>query len=174
LKFRFFKVNFSLFEASLFKTSARIGYEFVYEAIYRLTGFRVHVNDLIYKIYDKLPKVQEALTQDAYETPIHCCIYENRKRDLAKTNLMSSSLENNKKPQTSQPLVSYCSMNQRENMDENGVRPIIPCVLLNNAADCGNSAKSVSMRVTSVKIILSAMWYVKCSYNTALFNLILI
>lgn len=47
------------------------------------------MNNLIYKIYDKLPAIQSALTCDPYETPVHCCIYENRKRDLSKTDLMS-------------------------------------------------------------------------------------
>lgn len=62
--------------------------------IHKSTGYKVHVNNLIYKIYDKLPAIQSALTIDPYETPVHCCIYENRKRDLAKTDLMSKSCLN--------------------------------------------------------------------------------
>ena len=65
--------------------------------IHKTTGYKVHVNNLIYKIYDKLPAVQAALTVDPYETPVHCCIYENRKRDLSKSDLMKSSLCNNAK-----------------------------------------------------------------------------
>jgi hypothetical protein len=76
------------------KTSARIGYEYVYQEIFNETGYKVHVNDLIYKIYDKLPKIQESLTVDAYATPIHCCIYENKKRDVSKSDLMCSAFKN--------------------------------------------------------------------------------
>jgi hypothetical protein len=53
------------------KTSARIGYEYVFQEIYKNTGFKIHVNDLIYKIYDRLPVIQSCLTRDPYETPIH-------------------------------------------------------------------------------------------------------
>jgi len=71
------------------KTSARIGYEYVLQQINESTGYKIHVNELIYQIYDKLPAIQSFLTLDSRETPIHSCIYENRKRDLAKTDLMS-------------------------------------------------------------------------------------
>ena len=72
------------------KTSARIGYEYVYQEVYRAFGWRVHVNELIYKIYDQLPLIQDALTRDPHETPVHACIYENRKRCAARTDLMTA------------------------------------------------------------------------------------
>lgn len=129
-----------------FKTSARIGYEYVYQTIYQKTGFRVHVNDLIYKIYDKLPQVQEALTRDPYETPIHCCIYENRKRDLAKTNLMCSSLTNSQ-AQLYNPI--------NKELRVSSTQPMIPCVCVNsNDSNC-----VVSPKIESIKVILSAMWF---------------
>ncbi len=50
------------------------------------------MNDLIFKLYDKLPTIQSILTKDPKSTPIHACVYESRKRDLAKTNLMTSPI----------------------------------------------------------------------------------
>ena len=107
------------------KTSARIGYEFVYQEIHRLTGFKVHVNELIYKIYDQLPAIQASLTLDPFETPVHACIYENKKRDRAKTDLMSPSCVNN-------PMNGTSPVKERKSYSVNCqsnevVRPLLPC-----------------------------------------------
>lgn len=75
--------------------------------IFSNTGYKVHVNNLIYKIYDKMPMIQSSLTVDPYETPIHCCIYENKKRDVSKTDLMSSPF-GNKKQQTCNVRNDFC------------------------------------------------------------------
>ena len=132
------------------KTSARIGYEYVYQEIHRCTGFRIHVNDLIYKIYDQLPAIQASLTRDPYETPIHACIYENRKRDLAKTDLMTSSLPQSKSSSlTKMTKKTYLSTFES---DDRGVKPQLPC--------CSQVASSAqTFKVECVKIILSAMWF---------------
>lgn len=120
------------------KTSARIGYEYVLQEMNRATGYKVHVNELIYQIYDKLPVIQSFLTLNPRETPLHCCIYENRKRDAAKTDLMSCPYSERKS------YLSSCS-SQSE--------PIYPCELVNSS--CG----STNRKVNAVKVILSAMWF---------------
>jgi hypothetical protein len=122
------------------KTSARIGYEYVLQQIYQFTGYKIHVNELIYQIYEQLPAIRSFLTLDSRETPIHSCIYENRKRDEAKTDLMSCPFSERK-----------CYM---RNMDTKcSDDPIYPCELL-------NSNKTTSkIKVNAVKIILSAMWF---------------
>ncbi|CAF0980439.1 unnamed protein product [Brachionus calyciflorus] len=127
------------------KTSARIGYEYIYQEINRVTGYKIHVNDLIYKLYEKLPQIQNILTSDPYETPIHCCIYENRKRDLAKTDLMTSGL--NSKAEKA----SYENLSKKVDSS----KPIIPCVL---DYDDEKSFKK-PLKVNAVKVILSAMWF---------------
>ena len=129
------------------KTSARIGYEYVYQEIYKNTKYKVHVNDLIYKIYDQLPLIQETLTRNPYETPIHCCIYENRKRDVAKTDLMSSSLSKDAKSRKSystNSLSTCCSKN----------KTLIPCQLTKE-----NEKFYDKTKINACKIILSAMWF---------------
>jgi hypothetical protein len=128
-----------------FKTSARIGYEYVYQEIYNRTGFKVHVNDLIFKIYEKLPQIQACLTTNPYETPIHSCIYENRKRDAAKTDLMSSALNSKEKKAYNAPISA-------QSKAKNSLKPLIPCLL------CSDD-KFHSLKVNAVKVILSAMWF---------------
>jgi hypothetical protein len=128
------------------KTSARIGYEYVFQEIFKHTGFKIHVNDLIFKIYDKLPVIQNCLTRDPYETPIHSCVYENRKKDLAKTDLMSSSLDGVKKPYTG-------GMNRCVCADPR--KPLIPCMI----NDENKHELRKPLKVHAVKIILSAMWF---------------
>lgn len=59
-----------------------IGYEYVFQEINRSTDFKIHVNDLIFQVYDQLPEVQSLLTTNARSTPIHMCIYENRRKTL--------------------------------------------------------------------------------------------
>ena len=127
------------------KTSARIGYEYVFQEINRATGFKIHVNDLIFKIYEQLPVIQSILTQDAKSTPIHACIYENRKRDQAKTDLMESSLNSRKAMKK-----SY--LNGMECLDE----PMLPCELV-ASTEC-DSIKT-PQGIQSAKVILSAMWF---------------
>ena len=120
------------------KTSARIGYEYVLQQINESTGYKIHVNELIYQIYNKLPAIQSFLTLDSRETPIHSCIYENRKRDLAKTDLMSLPYSERK---------SYLNKLDQE------LVPLYPCELLNS------NKKASNVKVNAVKIILSAMWF---------------
>jgi hypothetical protein len=140
------------------KTSARIGYEYVYQEINRATGFKIHVNDLIYKVYEQLPELQNVLTLDPYETPVHACIYENRKRDLAKTDLMSSSLHNSsatcKKKSYSASL--NCVTLNRPILDCNK-KLQLPCTMLDS--DVTKSPVSSSTKVNAIKVILSAMWF---------------
>ena len=73
------------------KTSARIGYEFVYREINRLTRHKIHVNDSIYKLYDQLPEVQDILTLDPFSTKIHSCINDCTGLHLPKTSTSSLS-----------------------------------------------------------------------------------
>ncbi len=122
------------------KTSARIGYEYVLQKINESTGYKIHVNELIYQIYEKLPAIQMFLTLDSRQTPIHACIYENRKRDLAKTDLMSLPYAERK---------SYLTKLNTDSL------PIYPCELINdNRKNTNNNVK-----INAVKIILSAMWF---------------
>jgi hypothetical protein len=133
------------------KTSARIGYEYVYQEINRHTGLKVHVNELIYKIYDQLPAIQSALTLDPYSTPIHACIYENKKRDQSKTDLMSPSVVMNEKNlnQTKMKKSYLATKSDPASSDiSSKFKPLLPC-----CCDLGG------FKVNCVKIILSAMWF---------------
>ena len=135
------------------KTSARIGYEYVYKEIHNRLGFKIHVNQLIYKIYDKLAEIQKVLTLNPYETPIHSCIYENRKRDLAKTDLMSSSQG------TSRASAKPCAYSGSESYGEtikypNEFNLDLPCEPFCNAS---NGKRGV--KINAAKVILSAMWF---------------
>ena len=120
------------------KTSARIGYEYVLHEINRTTGYKIHVNELIYEIYKELPEIQSFLTLDPRETPIHSCIYENRKRDQSKTDLMSCP---------------YSEPKAYLKKSDSKLEPIYPCEFINT------SHSVAKMRVNAVKIILSAMWF---------------
>lgn len=133
------------------KTSARIGYEYVYQEIYKHTGYKTHVNDLIFKIYDKLPVIQSCLTQDPYSTPIHCCVYENRKREAAKTDLMSSTIFGGER----KPYTVHISNSPVKSQSDTR-RPIIPCLITSE-----NMQKELArpLRVHAAKVILSAMWF---------------
>jgi hypothetical protein len=138
-------VEKSYFENCIYmKTSARIGYEYVYQEIYRSTGHKTHVNDLIYTIYEQMPMVQACLTKDPYETPIHACIYENKKRDAAKTDLMCSPLSKTSKPYSAPISKNFHKINQ-----------ILPCTLnKENEHEYYRANK-----INAVKVILSAMWF---------------
>ncbi len=126
------------------KTSARIGYEYIYQEIYRSTGHKTHVNDLIYRIYDQMPMVQSCLTLDPYETPIHACIYENKKRDAAKTDLMCSPLSKTCKPYSAPISQGLHKANH-----------ILPCTLTKENEHEYYRAN----KINAVKVILSAMWF---------------
>ncbi|CAF3835457.1 unnamed protein product [Rotaria magnacalcarata] len=55
------------------KTSARVGYEYIYTSLYHRFGMLIHVNHEQYHLYDYLPQVQQALTTDGSRTRIHAC-----------------------------------------------------------------------------------------------------
>ena len=55
------------------KTSARVGYEYIFTSVYRHFGTRLHVHSEQYHLYDCLPQVQQALTTDAVDTQMHVC-----------------------------------------------------------------------------------------------------
>lgn len=131
------------------KTSARIGYEYVYQEIHRQTGYKIHVNELIYKIYDQLPAIQSSLTLDPFETPIHACIYENKKRDQSKTDLMSPSIFLNNSTIKSPLKIRKSYLPDLSLSTDNQLKPLLPC--------CQTMAQG--FKVNSVKIILSAMWF---------------
>jgi len=130
------------------KTSARIGYEYVYQEIHRQTGFKIHVNELIFKIYDQLPAIQSSLTLDPFETPIHACIYENRKRDQAKTDLMSPSVCKNNCAIKSPVKMRKSYLTDHTSSPDNQFKPSLPCCQMTQG-----------FKVNCVKIILSAMWF---------------
>lgn len=119
------------------KTSARIGYEFAYKEINARTNFKIHVNELIYRIYDQLPDIQSALTLDPFETPIHACVFENKKRVMARGDLMPSLTK---------------SLSEKS---PNNDIPLLPCQL-----DLENiKAKDKKLNINFIKVILSAMWF---------------
>jgi DNA cross-link repair 1C protein len=64
------------------QTSARIGYETIFDQINKTTGFKIHVNESIYKLYEKLPSIQSLLTLDPHETPIHSCLTSANKMPI--------------------------------------------------------------------------------------------
>ena len=55
------------------KTSARVGYEYVYTRLHQHFGIFIHVNSEQYQLYNCLPHVQQALTTDPTSTRIHAC-----------------------------------------------------------------------------------------------------
>nr|QNH68099.1 artemis [Brachionus koreanus] len=120
------------------KTSARIGYEFVFQEINRSTGFKIHVNNLIYHLYDKIPAIKSIFTLDPYETPIHSCIFDNRNRK-------------------SDTLFEFERKKKLEKFDvmKSKNKPLIPCLIEDDKA---NEFK-IPVEINAVKIILSAMYF---------------
>ncbi|UJR27594.1 hypothetical protein I4U23_008875 [Adineta vaga] len=55
------------------KTSARVGYEYIYISLYQHFGIPIHVNSEQYHLYNCLPQVQQALTIDGQRTRLHAC-----------------------------------------------------------------------------------------------------
>ena len=55
------------------KTSARVGYEYIYTKVYQHTGQLIHVHAEQYQLYNCLPQVQQALTTNGNITRIHAC-----------------------------------------------------------------------------------------------------
>jgi hypothetical protein len=55
------------------KTSARVGYEYIYTKLHQHLGVFIHVNPEQYQLYNCLPQVQQALTTDGSRTRIHAC-----------------------------------------------------------------------------------------------------
>lgn len=55
------------------KTSARVGYEYVYMKLYEHFRVLIHVNPEQYQLYNCLPKVQRVLTINPNATRIHAC-----------------------------------------------------------------------------------------------------
>ncbi|CAF0802947.1 unnamed protein product [Adineta ricciae] len=55
------------------KTSARVGYEYIYMSLYRHFAIPIHVSTEQYHLYDCLPQVQQALTTDGQSTRLHAC-----------------------------------------------------------------------------------------------------
>ncbi|CAF1055581.1 unnamed protein product [Didymodactylos carnosus] len=60
------------------KTSARVGYEYIYEQIYQRFKQKIHVEHHQYELYDCLPNVQQCLTTDPTETCLHACRSSNQ------------------------------------------------------------------------------------------------
>jgi DNA cross-link repair 1C protein len=118
------------------KTSARIGYEYIYQEIYARLTYKTHVNYTIYQLYDKLPQIQRCLTLDPYETPIHSCIYELKKRDLKRGILIKKSVDVDNK------------------ITKPG--PRLPCT----CSDFDHRTTDI----VAIKIILSTMWFVDTNY----------
>lgn len=55
------------------KTSARVGYEYIYMSLYQHFATSIHVSTEQYHLYDCLPQVQQALTTDGQCTRLHAC-----------------------------------------------------------------------------------------------------
>jgi DNA cross-link repair 1C protein len=55
------------------KTSARVGYEYVYISLHQHFRILIHVNSEQYHLYDCLPQVQQALTINPNSTRLHAC-----------------------------------------------------------------------------------------------------
>lgn len=121
------------------KTSARIGYEFVFQEINRFTGYKIHVNNLIYNLYDKIPAIKNIFTLDPYETPIHCCIYDKYKR----------------KNDTNNPLFEFDKKNYCGNYNLTKNKLLLPCLIDHDKIE----EYKLPLRVNSVKVILSAMYF---------------
>jgi hypothetical protein len=120
------------------KTSARIGYEYIYQEVYTNLGYKTHVNYTIYQLYDKLPQIQGCLTLEPYETPIHSCIYEMKKRDLKRGVLIRKQNDDNINGALTKTMYR------------------IPCT-------CSDFDHRTS-DILSIKIILSTMWFVDSNY----------
>lgn len=77
------------------KTSARVGYEYIYIKLYQHTGQLIHVHPEQYQLYDCLPQVQQALTTNANITRIHACwprCSETKASIKVKCNIFSDSV----------------------------------------------------------------------------------
>ena len=123
------------------KSSARIGYEYVFTEIYKQTRFKIHVNETIYKLYDNLPQIQDVLTLDAYETQIHSCMYEVKKRDEKKISLFKSS--------------SFVNDSNKKAMNNKCLNLKLPCTIHDS-----NEIDKIRKNVNCIKIILSTMWFI--------------
>ena len=55
------------------KTSARVGYEYIYMKLHEHFRSFIHVNPEQYQLYNCLPKVQQVLTTNSNATRIHAC-----------------------------------------------------------------------------------------------------
>ncbi|CAF1317285.1 unnamed protein product [Adineta steineri] len=55
------------------KTSARVGYEYIYISLNQHFGIPIHVHSEQYHLYDCLPQVQRVLTTDGNKTRLHAC-----------------------------------------------------------------------------------------------------
>lgn len=55
------------------KTSARVGYEYIYISLYQHFHTLIHVNEEQYQLYNCLPQVQKALTTNPNSTRLHAC-----------------------------------------------------------------------------------------------------
>jgi Cft2 family RNA processing exonuclease len=118
------------------KTSARIGYEYVYTEIYNNLKQKVHVNETIYRLYDNLPQIQQVLTLDPYETQIHSCMYEVKKRDEKKISLFKSTASTFEKTKKCSNLKLPCTIEDQKEFDR------------------------IKLNVNCIKIILSTMWFI--------------
>jgi len=54
-------------------SSARVGYEQIYRALYDSLGMRIHVEQGQYDFYSCIPIIQECLTTDSSTTRLHAC-----------------------------------------------------------------------------------------------------
>ncbi len=115
----------------------------MYQEIFKSTGFKIHVNNLIFRIYEKIPEIQSILTTDARTTPIHACIYEARHRNRTdKSDLLKSQLTGFNHMKTD-------SIKIEESM--------LPCELF--ALDKLRNPRNIDKELNCVKIILSTMWF---------------
>ncbi|KAJ8918599.1 hypothetical protein NQ315_013104 [Exocentrus adspersus] len=53
-------------------TSARYGYEYMFNEIYKKTGMPVHVNQAAFELYSIIPEMDNSITVDGCTTQIHC------------------------------------------------------------------------------------------------------
>lgn len=141
-----FKLKSDFQNLVFLKTSARIGYEYIFQEIYSLTGYKTHVNNLIFNLYGKLPQIQCFLTTDPYETPIHSCVYKNCKSDRHRSELV------NKEWKMQKLNCKNCASTNNECS-----KHLIPCLIDYYNKDWKKQA--LSLKVNAVKIILSSMWF---------------
>ncbi|XP_018562298.1 protein artemis [Anoplophora glabripennis] len=59
------------FSIKLF-TSAKYGYEYMFNEIYKKTGMPVHVNREVFNFYSTIPEMDKSVTLDCNATQIHC------------------------------------------------------------------------------------------------------